>query len=80
MQRAVEGLHMEPDYLLLDAMRLEVIKVPQESIVKGDSKSISIAAASIIAKVERDQIMKNWAKIILCINLIAMQGMELRLT
>ncbi|MFD2638256.1 ribonuclease HII [Piscibacillus salipiscarius] len=59
MQRAVEGLHMEPDYLLLDAMRLEVIKVPQESIVKGDSKSISIAAASIIAKVERDQIMKK---------------------
>ncbi|MGP4072266.1 ribonuclease HII [Piscibacillus sp. B03] len=59
MQRSVEGLNEQPDYLLLDAMRLEQIKIPQESIIKGDSKSISIAAASIIAKVERDRIMKE---------------------
>lgn len=52
MIQAVEKLEVKPDYLLLDAMNLD-ISYPQESLIKGDAKSISIAAASIIAKVFR---------------------------
>ncbi|SEP56631.1 ribonuclease HII [Piscibacillus halophilus] len=59
MQRSIEALTTQPDYLLLDAMRLEQVNIEQQSIVKGDAKSISIAAASIIAKVERDRMMKE---------------------
>jgi len=58
MVRAVENSKVEPDYLLIDAMTLDVT-IPQQSIVQGDSKSISIAAASIIAKVTRDHIMEK---------------------
>lgn len=46
------------DYLLIDALKLD-IEIPQRGIIKGDSKSLSIAAASIIAKVERDRYMKE---------------------
>ncbi|KMY49429.1 ribonuclease HII [Peribacillus loiseleuriae] len=60
MLMAVRNLSILPDYLLIDAMKLET-PVPQLSIIKGDSKSISIAAASIIAKVTRDQMMKEYA-------------------
>lgn len=48
------------DYVLFDAMRIDSVKKPQESVIKGDSKCISIAAASIIAKVYRDNIMVNY--------------------
>ncbi|MET0342494.1 MAG: ribonuclease HII [Polyangiales bacterium] len=54
MRRAVEGLSVAPQHLLLDARRLKELAVPQERIVKGDSKSLSIAAASILAKTARD--------------------------
>ncbi|TFB23228.1 ribonuclease HII [Filobacillus milosensis] len=57
MTRSIESLNQKPDYLLIDAMSLENISIEQESIIKGDSKSISIAAASVIAKVTRDQWM-----------------------
>ena len=50
------------DYVLFDAMQLEQLEVPQQKIIKGDTKSISIAAASIIAKVERDNMMQEYAK------------------
>lgn len=60
MKQAVEQLSPAPDYLLLDAMVLESIKLPQEKLIKGDSKSISIAAASIIAKVTRDRLMVDY--------------------
>ena len=58
MQRALAGLRMAPDFLLLDALRLPGVDVPQLGIVKGDALSVSIAAASIIAKVARDAAMR----------------------
>ena len=62
MTRALEGLHPRPDYLLLDAMRLPC-DLPQESLIKGDARVASIAAASILAKVERDACMDAWAAV-----------------
>ncbi|UOR12742.1 ribonuclease HII [Halobacillus amylolyticus] len=59
MKRAVEQLPQTPDHLLIDAMRLENVSSTQESIVKGDQRSVSIAAASIMAKVTRDLMMKE---------------------
>ena len=61
MKRAIEGLNIKPDYLLLDAININV-NIPQKSIIKGDDNSISIGAASIIAKVERDNYMKEISK------------------
>ena len=58
MKKAISNLHIQPDYLLIDAMKLNV-DLPQQSIIKGDAKSISIAASSIIAKVTRDKYMVN---------------------
>jgi ribonuclease HII len=54
MQRAVEALTPAPEHLLLDARALKQLTVPQQRIVKGDQKSLSIAAASILAKTARD--------------------------
>lgn len=62
MKRAVEGLNINPDYLLLDAININV-NLPQKSIIKGDDNSISIGAASIIAKVARDEYMRDMAKL-----------------
>ena len=57
MRRAVEGLSLVPQHLLLDARRLKDLSIPQQSIVKGDSRSLTIAAASILAKTARDALM-----------------------
>jgi len=57
MRRAVEGLSLMPQDLLLDARRLKDLSIPQQSIVKGDSRSLTIAAASILAKTARDALM-----------------------
>jgi ribonuclease HII len=54
MRRAVEGLSVAPEHVLLDARRLKELSVPQQRIVKGDAKSLTIAAASILAKTSRD--------------------------
>ena len=59
MQRAVAQLCVEPDYLLVDAMRLD-LPIEQRSLIKGDARCRSIAAASIVAKVERDHWMAAW--------------------
>ena len=59
MKRAVEELRQVPDYLLIDGKFTITTTIDQAAIIKGDSKSISIAAASIIAKVTRDGIMKD---------------------
>ena len=59
MQQAVSELKIQPDYLLIDAMKIDV-NTPQIGIIKGDTKSISIAAASIVAKQVRDQIMREF--------------------
>jgi len=58
MKRAISELTVEPKYLLIDFLTLET-EIPQQGVVKGDSKSLSIAAASIVAKETRDQLMAN---------------------
>lgn len=57
MYEAIEKSSIVPEHILIDAMKLENLKIPNTSIIKGDAKSISIAAASVIAKVTRDQMM-----------------------
>jgi len=57
MSRAVERMSPPPDYLLVDALRLPGITIPQRRLIHGDRVCASIAAASIIAKVERDRLM-----------------------
>ena len=57
MKEAVLGFSVKPDYLLIDGLNRIDLNMPQETIVRGDQKSISIAAASIIAKVSRDRLM-----------------------
>lgn len=59
MRRAVNGLNIKPDYLLIDALSIEISDIPEISITKGDNLSYSIAAASIIAKVTRDRHMET---------------------
>ncbi|MBP2057994.1 ribonuclease HII [Lactobacillus colini] len=61
MKHAVEGLDVKPDALLVDAMNVPV-DLPQTSLIKGDSKSNSIAAASIVAKVFRDNLMEAYGE------------------
>jgi ribonuclease HII len=63
MKKALEGLEKKPDFILLDAVTLKGIDIPQKGIVKGDSLSLSIAAASIIAKVERDRMISAYDEI-----------------
>ncbi|MCK5795178.1 MAG: ribonuclease HII [Anaerolineales bacterium] len=62
MQRALEKLLTLPEYLLIDARRLQKISLPQKAIIKGDSKSFTIAAASILAKTCRDNLMLEMDK------------------
>ncbi|HTT70650.1 MAG TPA: ribonuclease HII [Anaeromyxobacteraceae bacterium] len=57
MRRAVEGLRQAPEHLLIDARRLPELAIPQEGIIHGDAKSLTIAAASILAKTTRDALM-----------------------
>jgi ribonuclease HII len=57
MRRAVEGLRIAPQHILLDARRLKDLQTPQQAIVNGDAKSLTIAAASILAKTARDALM-----------------------
>ncbi len=59
MREAVGKLQIIPDYLLIDAVRLDCYQ-PQRAIIHGDALSASIAAASILAKVERDSIIRQW--------------------
>ena len=57
MRQAVAALPITPEHLLIDARRIPSLTIPQTPIIKGDTRSYSIAAASIVAKVERDGIM-----------------------
>ena len=59
MTAAIQQLTTTPDYLLIDAMQLDVL-IEQNSLIKGDARSISIAAASILAKTHRDARMEEW--------------------
>ena len=58
MRRALNSVALLPQYLLLDAFPLPKVDIPQKAIIKGDAKCLSIAAASIIAKVARDKLMR----------------------
>jgi ribonuclease HII len=60
MERAVTGLAVGPDLVLVDALSVPGIPVAQRPIVKGDALSVSLAAASIVAKVARDELMREW--------------------
>lgn len=59
MSLAIDALRPQADYLLVDALQLKQIRTPQKSIIKGDSISYSIAAASVIAKTFRDALMTD---------------------
>ena len=73
MLEAVTQLALAPDHLLVDAMRLEHA-CPQTSIIHGDALSASIAAASILAKVERDRMLEEWDKLYPAYGLAANKG------
>lgn len=60
MRRALMALPVRPDFLLLDAVTLSGLSIPQRPIIKGDGLSSSIAAASIVAKVTRDRLMVEY--------------------
>lgn len=62
MKRAVEGLDVKPDYVMIDGNRTPDISMECDSIVKGDAKSMSIACASVLAKVSRDRLLREYAK------------------
>lgn len=60
MRQAVEGLSLRPDLLLNDAVTIPGLNIRQVPVIKGDAKSVSIAAASIVAKVTRDRLMLEY--------------------
>lgn len=64
MRMAIENLKIRPELLLNDAVTIPEVTIPQVPIIKGDAKSVSIAAASIIAKVTRDRMMVEYDQII----------------
>ena len=57
MLEAINNSKIKPEHVLIDAMKLEELDIPSTSIIKGDLKSITIAAASVIAKVTRDRML-----------------------
>jgi ribonuclease HII len=59
MRRAIEGLASRAEHVLVDGRRLQGLELPQQGIIKGDAKSLTIAAASILAKTARDELMCN---------------------
>ena len=64
VKKAIERLEIKPDLILVDALTgIETFGIPYKSIIKGDAKEYSIAAASIIAKVTRDRMMLEWDKV-----------------
>ncbi|MBV9998114.1 MAG: ribonuclease HII [Verrucomicrobia bacterium] len=60
MQRALGTLERQPDHVLVDGLPVPSLTLPQTAIVGGDAQSLSIAAASVIAKVTRDRLMEGW--------------------
>lgn len=59
MQRALQGLRLQAQYLLLDALLLPVVELPQTALIRGDALCLSIAAASVLAKTARDALMRD---------------------
>ena len=62
MKRAIEGLDVKADYAIIDGNRIPKLDIPAKFVIKGDANSMSIAAASILAKVSRDRLMLEYAK------------------
>lgn len=62
MKRAVEGLKVSADFAMIDGNRTPDLHIPCEYIIKGDAKSMSVACASILAKVTRDRLLYEYAK------------------
>lgn len=62
MKRAVEKLNVKADYAMIDGNRLPELEIPAQFIIKGDAKSMSIACASILAKVSRDRLCYKYAE------------------
>ena len=60
MRQAVAALEIAPDYLLVDGMELDGVDLPQQGLIKGDARSVSIAAASVLAKTARDRLMLEY--------------------
>lgn len=60
MQLAVENLALRPDVLILDAVTVETLDMPQVPLIRGDRRSVSIAAASVVAKCYRDSLMESY--------------------
>jgi ribonuclease HII len=73
MRRAVEALSIQPDYLLIDALKLD-LPMEQLPLIDGDARCRAIAAASILAKEHRDAIIEKWAAIFPQYNLAANKG------
>lgn len=75
LTESIKGLEVKPDIILVDALKgIDTCGIPYESIIKGDAKCYSIAAASIIAKVTRDRIMRQWHEIYPEYNFIQHKG------
>lgn len=62
MVKAIDDLDIKPEFLLIDALEIDALDYPQKGIIKGDDRTVSIAAASIIAKVTRDRLMYKYHK------------------
>jgi ribonuclease HII len=73
MRRAVEALDVVPDYLLIDAVKID-LAVEQLPLIDGDARCRAIAAASIVAKVHRDECMARWHEVFPVYNLISNKG------
>ena len=59
MYDALSNLKINPDFIIIDAVKLKALKIPNLSLIRGDQKCLSVAAASIVAKVSRDRIMRD---------------------
>ncbi len=73
MRRAVEALALAPDYLLIDAVKID-LPIEQLSLIDGDARCRAIAAASIVAKVHRDDCMARWHEVFPAYNLASNKG------
>ena len=74
MGRAVAALHPDPDFVLIDAVTLPHLALPVRPIIKGDALSLSIAAASIVAKVTRDRLMAEYHQVYPLYNFLSHKG------
>ena len=76
MREAISKLSVKPDVLLNDAVKIPQVDIRQVPIIKGDAKSVSIAAASIVAKVTRDRLMEEYDKVLPGVRFAYEQGLR----